>query len=512
MGTGYIMARGEWLFKSNTGKVHPILKIILFPFFLFSQFINAIARAKDKEPMMVEVENGIYLGRRVLLTDIPLLKEENIEAIVDVTAEFDAAGIMTQMSDFQYLNIPVFDHNAPRLGQLNKAVHWIDVQRRSGKKVLIHCALGQGRSVTVLLGYLLFKSKQKDLHQLIEQVTEKRPTVNLKRRQLRLLVRYKDSEFVQKGTLARLIINPTAGKHEYEKTLQQIKDELEPYLRLQVHKTGLEKGETAKDLAKQAVTDQVDLIIAAGGDGTVNEVASVLIDGDIPLGIIPLGTANALAVCLYGPKVHLKPIETCCEWIVRGAAQKIDTALVNDIPMILLAGLGYEQGMVEKADRELKNKFGAFAYMVAGWKAITENKQYEVKMVADGKEHTFITPSLVVANAAPATSIMAQGGGEPVLDDGKLDITWMENVESTPDGVMAVMQLFANSLIQENIAGDIHHIKAAEIKIDCEPPVNLVVDGENVGETPVHIRVKPSSLKVITMDTPIENKTEKNEH
>jgi diacylglycerol kinase family enzyme len=101
-------------------------------------------------------------------------------------------------------------------------------------------------------------------------------------------------------------------------------------------------------LAQQAMADSPHLIIACGGDGTVAEVASVLVNTDCKLGIIPLGTANALAHVLMGIKSKLIPVEMACDLIIDGQTQRMDTAYCNGELMLLLAGIGFEQAMIEK--------------------------------------------------------------------------------------------------------------------------------------------------------------------
>ena len=90
--------------------------------------------------------------------------------------------------------------------------------------------------------------------------------------------------------------------------------------------------------------------------------------------------------------------------------------------MILLAGLGFEAGMVDKASRELKNILGPMAYIFSGARQLVDQQPFQATMQIDGNEYQLDTSAITVANAAPATSVMAQGFGEVIPDDGLLEV------------------------------------------------------------------------------------------
>ena len=145
------------------------------------------------------------------------------------------------------------------------------------------------------------------------------------------------------------------------------------------------------------------LIIASGGDGTVGAVASALRGTDIPLGIIPRGTANAFSVALGIPT----SVKAACTNLILGNTRLVDVALCNDKPMILLAGLGFEAGMVNKASRELKNMLGPMAYIFSGARQLVEQQPFDAELLIDGEATEVHASAITVANAAPATSVMA---------------------------------------------------------------------------------------------------------
>ncbi|MGQ9871821.1 diacylglycerol kinase family protein [Leptodesmis sp.] len=162
---------------------------------------------------------------------------------------------------------------------------------------------------------------------------------------------------------AHLIFNPIAGQGDSQQELALIRDLLEPHLNLHVLLTTPDIS--AADLAKKAIAANSDLVIASGGDGTVSAVAGELINTGIPLGIIPRGTANAFCLALGIPSA-IAPLRRSCQTLLTGQPRSVDAARCNGLPMILLAGIGYEAETVEKASRELKDRWG---HWLISWRA-----------------------------------------------------------------------------------------------------------------------------------------------
>ena len=226
---------------------------------------------------------------------------------------------------------------------------------------------------------------------------------------------------VKRSRRGYLIFNPISGQGDPDAELAEIRRYLEPQFMLQVWKTkpDLDPAEQAKQLIKEikafdAEGDGDSIIIASGGDGTVGSVASALQGSDIPLGIIPRGTANAFSVALGIPT----GVKAACTNLLLGNLRRVDVALCNNQPMILLAGIGFEAGMVDKASRELKNILGPMAYIFSGARQFVDQLPFQATMLIDGEQVQIDASAITIANAAPATSVMAQGFGEVIPDDG----------------------------------------------------------------------------------------------
>lgn len=293
--------------------------------------------------------------------------------------------------------------------------------------------------------------------------------------------------------VAHLIFNPVSGNGNGKQDLEFIKQTLEPHLHLEVHLTSPDID--PRDLAEQAIAQSADLIIASGGDGTISAVAGAVIGTDIPLGVIPRGTANAFSMAL-GITQQINQLRRACEIILAGKVRIIDAALCNNLPLILLAGIGYEAETIEKADREAKNRWGSLAYIMAGWRQLDEQQLFEAEIEIAGEIKTFQAGAITIANAAPPTSVLAQGIGEVVVDDGLLDIT-IATVDNKLQAVTTLLGMLGAALIRTNAGLDnVVHLRSPKVKISANPIQKVVLDGEIIGNTPLEIECLPQSLKV----------------
>ena len=309
---------------------------------------------------------------------------------------------------------------------------------------------------------------------------------------------------------ACLIFNPVAGQGDSEQDLATIKRILEPEFDLDIQFTTPEVG--GGELARKAVEQNVETIIASGGDGTVSAVAGALIETDIPLGAIARGTANAFANALDIPDT----IEAACQVIVDGVTKKVDAATCNNQgnnqPMILLTGIGFEAETVEQADREAKDRLGMLAYVLSGLKQLREFDKFKTVIETDDKVIEVKANAVTVANAAPPTSFLAHGTAGVVYDDGLLDVTIV--AAETRAGAIAISYHLLQSASNDEAAEreDIGYLRTKQVKITTEPPQKVVLDGEIIGSTPIEIKCIPQGLTIFTPKEHVIQATEKLDH
>lgn len=501
-----ILVSGAYIFnlakifrKRENGVIPFYIRWAFVPFLLGVQIYNAYSRKHDKVPPIQKINDHLFLACRLFPSDIDTLKENGITAILDVTCEFDGLEWSSTQENISYLNIPVLDHSVPNHSQLNQAINWIHHHIKEDRRVVVHCALGRGRSVFVMAAYLLSQDKNADVHQVLAQIKETRETANLNKHQLRHLAkRHKKGELVIKNK-AVIIANPVSGTKMWQDKEHLIVARLSAYYDLEVLTTT--KDIDGIELAKQAIKDKPDIIIACGGDGTVTEVANVLVNTQCKLGIIPMGTANALAHVLMGISSKIIPVEQACDLIIDGQTQTIDTAYCNDELMLLLAGIGYEQSMVEKADRDSKNESGQLAYLSGFFQAFSEQKAQTLYVTLDDNQMQEVnTNSFIVANAAPFTTLLAQGGGQPDHEDGLLDINWLLPSDENTTRVLSIAELMFSSITQTHLAISSHHTNAKKVTITADEEIKYVLDGEIKTADTLTITVDPASLNVISKE------------
>lgn len=212
--------------KSQDGKIVWWIRWAFIPFLLGAKAYNAWERRRDTVPPIQQVSENLYLSRRLFPSDLAFLDSHDISCIVDVTAEF--AGLESAMTDkqFNYLSIPVLDHKAPTLERLRHAMNWIDTQIACGRSVVVHCALGRGRSVFVVAAYLLSKDPSLSVESVMQKINSVRSTARLNNLQIKTL-----RAISEKGVLALdeptwMVVNPVAGGGKWQQYEQHVIREL----------------------------------------------------------------------------------------------------------------------------------------------------------------------------------------------------------------------------------------------------------------------------------------------
>ncbi len=305
---------------------------------------------------------------------------------------------------------------------------------------------------------------------------------------------------IAKQREAYLIFNPVAGQGNPDRDLALIRQILEPQVNLHTIFTqpDLDPVEQAKEAISTILAlqdeDASGCIIASGGDGTVSAIAGATLETGIPLGVIPRGTANAFAVAL-GLPTNLK---RACENIAAGNTRMVDAAYCNDIPMVLLAGVGFEAGMVNNASRELKNRLGNLAYIFSAAQQFFIQENFNVIIELDGQVLEFKTGAVTVANAAPPTSVSAQGFGNVIPDDGLLEVTIPVSNTLLQD-INLSATLLASALIKSQVEDrNLICLRTNRLKLTTDPPQALVVDGEILEANPIEFTCIPKGLTVFS--------------
>ena len=290
-----------------------------------------------------------------------------------------------------------------------------------------------------------------------------------------------------------VIFNPTAKGNKARRFRRQLQDIAD---RAELRRTR-SPGE-ARLLAAVAVRDGFDAIVAAGGDGTVNEVLNGI--GDAPdgfarvwLGVLPLGTVNVFAKEL-GLPLHLGK---AWDAIQNGQARAIDLARAEftsgDKPrsrfFVQMAGAGLDARAIELVDWKLKQKIGQFAYLVAGLKAMKEPRSM-IEVTSDAG--TARGELVLIGNGR------FYGGKLPVfasasLTDGLLDACVFPRVNW-----LTILRYGLGLLAHRApTPRDVQYLQAASFKLAAASPTPFEVEGETIGQVPATVSVRAKVLRVI---------------
>ncbi len=233
---------------------------------------------------------------------------------------------------------------------------------------------------------------------------------------------------------------------------------------------------------------QVDLVIVGGGDGTLNAAVDGLVDTQLPLGILPLGTANDLARTLEIPT----SIPEACEIIAKGQVQRIDLGWVNGKHFFNVASMGLSVQITQRLTKEVKRRWGVLAYAITSLEAIWQARPFRANIRLNGESIPVKTIQIAVGNGR------YYGGGMTVvqdatIDDQRLDLYSLE-VRHWWQIVALLPAMRGGQYLNQQ---DVRTLRGQEIEIHTRKPRPINTDGEITTYTPAHFRVIPHALAVL---------------
>jgi diacylglycerol kinase (ATP) len=289
----------------------------------------------------------------------------------------------------------------------------------------------------------------------------------------------------------RVIVNPAAGKERpILRTLALACKTADVEWEIFVTQ---ETGD-GRRLAGQAIQAKVDRVVVYGGDGTVMDVASGLINSSIPLAIIPGGTANVLSLDLGIPKDLVTASALAVD--SRADIRSIDIGKIEDRYFLLRAGLGFEADMVAGAERELKDRFGVLAYAISAVQALADPQVANYQISIDGQEVTAQGLTCILANSGLLGVEGLYLAPDIKTDDGLLDVFVVTKADLT-----SLLSLAASVVEGKENRQALQHWQGREVRVASDPPQQLQVDGELLGITPFTATVMPKAIQVVVPRT-----------
>jgi YegS/Rv2252/BmrU family lipid kinase len=242
----------------------------------------------------------------------------------------------------------------------------------------------------------------------------------------------------------------------------------------------------ATEIARSADPAGVDVIAAAGGDGTVNEIINGLVDKDIAVGLIPLGTANVLS---FEIGLGLKA-ERVARTLAFGPTRAIRVGRVNGRRFIIMAGIGFDADVVASVSSDLKHRLGPLAYVVKSAVRAFDRLAPDLEVEIDGVKRR--AASVVACNgrfyggpfiAAPAAS----------LADDRLHVVLLKG-----SGPWAAAK-YGLSLILGGLARlkDVEVLPARRLSIAGTPGRAIQADGDIVAHLPAEIVMDPAPVRLV---------------
>jgi YegS/Rv2252/BmrU family lipid kinase len=249
--------------------------------------------------------------------------------------------------------------------------------------------------------------------------------------------------------------------------------------------------EQVADIVRTALERGCDLVVAAGGDGTVSEVAEALVHTDIPLGIIPVGTANVLARELGLPL----DLEGACALLAgERATNSIDAMQVGDKAFFLQIGIGIDSLMIRDTDRAAKRRFGRAAYLWTALKWLIGYQPRRFTIAVDGRRLRPRAAQVLIANGGVQGMPPFSWGPHNSPDDGRIDVC-VVSARSLSDYLRVGWQvLIGHRRRGPNIS---YYSAERSIVVDADRPLPVQADGEILGETPVQVQVIPDAVVVV---------------
>jgi YegS/Rv2252/BmrU family lipid kinase len=290
-------------------------------------------------------------------------------------------------------------------------------------------------------------------------------------------------------TRIRVLWNPTAGTKAGLPTNAMTEDRLRELM----ERHGLggdlvipDSEEDAKAAARGAVQEGIDIVVAAGGDGTAGTIAFQVQGTKTALGILPLGSAMNIARSLDIPR---DPDEAAAI-IALGHVREMDVGDANGTPFLEVGSVGINAAILGEAHRFDEGHFGSFVGLL---RALIRYQPVRMRLTLDDRR--IATRALMVAVAnAPYTGIGFTFAPDASLDDGLLDVRVYDGFSKWE----LVRHLASIALGRRAYAPNVRTYRAARVRVEARHPRPARVDATDLGTTPVEFTIRPRALRVVS--------------
>lgn len=247
------------------------------------------------------------------------------------------------------------------------------------------------------------------------------------------------------------------------------------------------QGNDLSDMIR-AHRNDVDLVVVGGGDGTLNHAIAGLVDTKLPLGILPLGTANDLARTLGIPT----DLSAASKIILAQKSQVVDVGMVNDRHFFNVASLGLTVRLTRRLGKESKKRWGPLAYPLTAARILLEAEPFLVRVRAGTEAFEVEAVQIAIGNGRH------YGGGMTIAEDASISDHLLDfcSIEATSRlGILKLLPAMRAGKFQNEKWA--RSFKALRIELQTQRPHEISTDGEITTRTPAVFQVIPSSVRVL---------------
>lgn len=286
----------------------------------------------------------------------------------------------------------------------------------------------------------------------------------------------------------KFIYNPSSGNKNIIHKLDDIiaKYQLNGYT-IVPHR--ISKDTTIEDGLKD-INDNYNHILIAGGDGTIDRLVNYMKknDIDIPIGILPTGTANDFANVLNIPL----DIDLCIENIINSEPKYIDLGVINDDYFVNIASTGMFTDVSQRVDSNLKHSIGRISYIIKGVEDALHLRKFNVTIRSKELEYDGDMYLILVLNGRTAGNISFAHNA--MLDDGYLDVIIFKAMP-IPKSIPVLLDIIKGSPLDKH--DEIIYFKTDELYIDCSDSIVTDIDGERGPDFPLNIKCMKNGIQIL---------------
>ena len=304
------------------------------------------------------------------------------------------------------------------------------------------------------------------------------------------------------GSFALAVLNPTSGSCQIEDVKRALSTEF-GNVPIQIYEVQ-PNGDLASTLTA-ALTAGCDQIIVGGGDGTVSAVADLLVGKNVRLAVLPLGTANVLALELAIPTDLIAACRLAATTYLEQAnhvktsqLREIDAMRVQGRHYLTQIGVGIDALMIKSTDPEAKRRLGKLAYIISAIRHILAFRSHLFRVTLDGKIFRFRASQIVIANTGMLGQAPFRWGPDIESNDGRLNACIIKSMGIREYGRLLWVVFRGHREKTPNMQ---HKIIERSVTIQTRQPLPVQADGEIIGETPVTVELVSKAVSIVVPNT-----------